>query len=467
MGENGLLDCSLLESDSAMHHPMRSIRRLPAFLPRTATAPFCPSEIQRTVRIPLGASLWQRFRRYAGVGFLVSVGYMDPGNWATDIEAGSRFGYGLLSVVLVASLVAMVLQTLCVRLGVVSGRDLAQLSRERFPAAINISLWALAQIAIIACDFAEVLGTALALKLLFGLPLTYGIPLTGLDTLLVLALQGRGFLRIEALVLALIAIIAVAFGIEIYLSAPNWGEVMRGFMPHAALLHDSQAWLIAIGIFGATVMPHNLYLHSSAVTSRDVSPEPKARTDAIRLMTADVLIALGLAFFVNAAILVVAASVFHGHGHNEVKEIDEAYRLLAPLLGTGLASIVFGLALFASGQSSTLTGTLAGQVILEGFLSLRIPCWQQRFVTRLLAILPAWFGILLMGETSLGRMLVISQVVLSMQLPFAIVPLLIFNADAEVMGQWKLTRAWKYLCWLLCLAIVAANLYLLWTLVTG
>ncbi len=450
----------------SVYQIMRLPRFITAYLPKTATAPFCASEIRRTVRLKPGAGLWQRFRRYAGVGFLVSVGYMDPGNWATDIEAGSRYGYGLLCVVLIASLVAMALQTLCVRLGVVSGRDLAQLSRERFPPSVNFCLWVLAQIAIIACDFAEVLGTALALKLLLGVPLAGGILLTGLDTLLVLALQGRGFLRIEALVLSLIVVIAVAFGTELFLSEPNWGGVMRGFVPNMALLHDAQAWLIAIGIFGATVMPHNLYLHSAAVTSRDVAPEPAAKTDAIRLMTVDVFIALGLAFFVNAAILVVAATVFHAHGHNQVHEIDDAYYLLAPLLGTSVASIFFGIALFASGQSSTLTGTLAGQVILEGFLQLRIPCWQQRFLTRLLAIVPAWIGVFLMGEGALGRMLVLSQVVLSMQLPFAIVPLLIFNADAEVMGQWRLRRCWKYLCWLLCLAIIAANLYLLWALLS-
>ena len=430
-------------------------------LPKTATAPFCPTEIQETVPISFDATIWQRFRRYAGVGFLVAVGYMDPGNWATDIEAGSRFGYGLLCVVLLSSLIAMVLQSLCVRLGMASGKDLAQLCRAQFPPRVNFVLWVLAQIAIIACDFAEVLGTALALKLLFGLPLSWGVALTALDTIIVLMLQGKGVFRVENLVIGLISIIAIAFFSEVYLSHPDWHAVSRGFVPDPQIFSHPEAWLIAIGILGATVMPHNLYLHSSAVGTRKLSREPGAKADAIRLMTLDTVITLTLAFLVNAAILILAASAFHANGHEGVREIDDAYHLLAPILGTSLASTLFAFALFASGQSSTLTGTMAGQVVLEGFLDLQIPCWQQRFLTRLTAILPAWFGIMILGEGALGKLLVLSQVVLSMQLPFAIVPLLMFCRNASLMGEWRISRPVAALCWVVCLGIIGANLYLL------
>jgi manganese transport protein len=427
----------------------------------TATAPFCPSEIQGTIAVPPQAGLFERFRRYAGVGLLISVGYMDPGNWATDIEAGSRFGYALISIVLLSSLVAMFLQVLCVRLGLASGRDLAQLCRERFHPKINFFLWLFAEIAIVACDFAEVLGTALALQLLFHLPLGIGIVLTAFDTVIVLLLQGKGLLRVEAIVLGLVSTISVAFLIEILMSKPHWGEVLRGFLPHMAMLRDRDAWLIAIGIFGATVMPHNLYLHSSAVGTRKIAPGLAARDDAIRLMTWDTLMTLMLAFFVNAAILVLAASAFHFNGHREVKEINDAYYLLAPLLGTTLASTVFALGLFASGQSSTLTGTIASQVVFQGFLHISIPCWQQRLITRTLAIIPAWLGVTLMGEGALGKLLVLSQVVLSMQLPFAIVPLILFCRSADVMGQWRMSRLTSLFSWALCLAIILANVYLI------
>lgn len=433
-------------------------------LPTTATAPFCPSQVRETIPVSLSAPLWTRFRRYAGIGFLISVGYMDPGNWATDIEAGSRFGYSLLFVILASSLIAMLLQTLCVRLGMASGRDIARLCRERFPPKVNYVLWAFAQIAIIACDFAEVLGTALALKLLFGLPLIVGIIITAFDTLVVLALQGKGQLRIEKFVGVLVVIIGAAFFAEIIMSKPEWGQVARGFVPDFQLFNDPTAWLIAIGILGATVMPHNLYLHSSAVTSRKVAHEAPARADAIRLLTWDTLITLSCAFFVNAAILIMAASVFHATGHTEVTSIDGAHELLAPLLGTSLAATVFALALFASGQSSTLTGTMAGQVILEGFLDLRIPCWQQRLLTRLSAVVPAGIAIVMFGDGVLGKLLIMSQVVLSMQLPFAVVPLILFNSNAELMGQWRLSRAMQIVCWVICGAIIGANLYLLRTL---
>jgi manganese transport protein len=429
--------------------------------PLTATAPFCPSEIKGTVQVAPGASAWQRFRRYAGVGFLISVGYMDPGNWATDIEAGSRYGYSLLSVVLISSLIAMLLQALCVRLGLGAGKDLAQLCRERFHPKLNLAMWFFAEVAIVACDFAEVLGTALAIKLLFGLPLVYGILLTALDTVIVLALQGRGVMNIEAIVIGLVATISAVFAIEIVMSQPHWAAVAAGFVPQPLLFRDGQAAFIAVGILGATVMPHNLYLHSSAVGTRRIAPGDAARADAMRLMTYDTYATLGLAFLVNAAILILAASAFHFRGHTDVKDIGDAYYLLAPIFGTAAASTLFAVALFASGQSSTLTGTIAGQVIFQGFLNVSIPCWQQRLLTRTLAIVPAWIGIVTLGEQGLGKLLVLSQVVLSMQLPFAVVPLILFCRDARIMGGWRIGTMLAILSWLICAAIIAANIFLI------
>jgi manganese transport protein len=433
-------------------------------LPTTATAPFCPSQIRETVPIPLSAPLLKRFFRYAGIGFLVSVGYMDPGNWATDIEAGSRFAYGLLSAVLISSLVAMLLQTLCVRLGMASGRDIAQLCRQRFGWSTNLALWVLAQIAIVACDFAEVLGTALALKLLLGLPLSWGILLTALDTIVVLALQGAGELRLEAIVTALVVIIAAAFGIEIVFSNPDWHAVASGLVPSRTTMSQNGAWLVAIGILGATVMPHNLYLHSSAVNSRRVLGGREAKADAIRLLTWDAIATLTLAFLVNAAILIVAAGVLHAHGYREITGIEDAYKLMAPILGTAAAALVFALALLASGQSSTLTGTMAGQIVLEGFLDLRVPCWQQRLFTRLTSIAPAWIAVMLFGDDVITELLVWSQVVLSMQLPFAMVPLFIFCADKDLMGPWASPKLLTAICWLIGAGIAAANLYLVYDL---
>lgn len=430
-------------------------------LPTTATAPFCPSQVRETVPIALSAPAFTRFRRYAGIGFLVAVGYMDPGNWATDIEAGSRFGYALLCVILASSLIAMLLQSLCVRLGMASGRDIAQLCREYFHPRVNFLLWVFAQIAIIACDFAEVLGTALALKLLFGLPLVFGIAITALDTVIVLMMQGKGQLHVEKFVAVLIMIIGAAFLTELVMSKPDWQGVAQGFIPDPKLFADPTALLLAIGILGATVMPHNLYLHSSAVTSRKVTHTVDAKSDAIRLLTWDTILTLSCAFFVNAAILIVSASVFHYSGHNDVASIDDAHSLLAPLLGTSLAATLFAVALFASGQSSTITGTMAGQVILEGFLNLRIPCWQQRLITRLCALVPALIAITIMGDGAIGKLLVISQVVLSMQLPFAVVPLILFCSNRNIMGEWTIGLRLRVISWCVSLLIIAANLYLI------
>ncbi len=431
------------------------------YFPKASSELSSPGEVGDTSPIPLSASWMTRFRRYAGIGFLISVGYMDPGNWATDIEGGSRFAYQLLCVILLSSLVAMVLQTLCVRLGVVTGKDIARHCREQFSPGLNRGLWALAQIAIIACDFAEVLGTALALQLLLGLPLKWGILLTACDTVILLVLQANGYMRIERFVMLLVLIISGALFIEVFMSRPDWLAVMHGFVPSTDILQHHESWLIAIGILGATVMPHNLYLHSSLVSTRKLLPGDASKRDAIRLLTVDTLVTLTLAFFVNASILIIAASVFHFTGHRNVTTINEAYNLLTPLLGLSAASLLFGVALLASGQSSTLTGTMAGQIILQGFLNLRISRWQQRFLTRLSAVVPAWVAIMWFGEGILGKLLVMSQVVLSMQLPFAMIPLIMFTGNTAIMGSYRMSPAFKIGCWAISGVIVAANIYLL------
>jgi manganese transport protein len=429
-----------------------------------ATEKYRADGLRETIPINYTTNIWSRFRRYSGIGFLIAVGYMDPGNWATDIAAGSKFGYGLLWVVLLSCLAAMLLQTLCVRLGVVTGKDLAQLCREHFSPRTNIPLWFLAQIAVIACDFAEVLGTALALKLLFNIPLSIGILLTALDTFIILWLQSKHMLKVETIIIALVLLITISFGVEIALSQPDWKQIAQGFIPSASLFGNNDVWPLIIGIIGATVMPHNLYLHSSIVTSRKLMEGDAPKHDAITLLTWDTIATLTLALFVNAAILIVAASSFHFSGHQDVTEINDAYYLLAPLLGTTLASIIFGLALLAAGQSSTLTGTMAAQVILQGFLKLKIPHWQQRLATRLTALLPAWLIIVNYGEEMFGTLLIGSQVVLSLQLPFAMAPLIWFSGRADIMGNYRMTLGWRLLSWLIFATIISANLYLIYSL---
>jgi manganese transport protein len=433
-------------------------------LPRTATAPFCPSEVRGSVRISAASPLWQRVLRMAGPGLLVAVGYMDPGNWATDIEAGSKYGYELLWVVLISSLAAILLQTLSLRLGLVARRDLARACRERYRPAANRFLWLMAEVAIVACDVAEVLGSALALHLLFGVSLVVGIAITAFDTLVVLALQGKGFRRVEAIVLALVVTIGVCFAIELGLVGLDWSGVAAGFVPRAAALRDPQALLIAVGILGATVMPHNLYLHSSIVQTRDVAMDDRSREDALRLSTLDTVVSLTLALVVNAAILTLAASAFHANGHRDVTDIQDAYHLLDPLVGGTLASVIFGVALLASGQSSTLTGTIAGQIIMEGFLDLKIPCWQRRAITRALALIPAFAGVLWFGEAGVGKLLVWTQVALSLQLPFAIWPLIRLTSDRALMGTFANGLWLKNLGWATFVTITVANLWLLGTL---
>jgi manganese transport protein len=436
-------------------------------LPKFATAPFCPSEVQGTIAVPAGLSSGQKLMRYLGPGLLISVGYMDPGNWATDIAAGSGFGTDLLFVVGLASLAGILLQTLCARLGLVAGKDLARLCRDQYPKPIAFILWIFAEVAIIACDIAEVLGSALALNLLFGLPLWLGIVLTGFDTFIVLSLKGRGFRQLEAIVLGLVSTIFLCFAIEIVMLQPALADIARGFVPKLSLTQNPEAFYLAIGIIGATVMPHNLYLHSSIVQTRVTGPSEAAKREAIRFATLDIVVALLLAMLVNAAILIVAATAFHATGQTQVTEIDEAYRLLEPIAGTALAAILFGLALLVSGQSSTFTGTVAGQVILEGFLNLKIPCYQRRLITRGLALGPALAGVLWLGEGSVGKLLVLSQVILTVQLPFALWPLIRFTSNRALMGVFATGPLMKAIAWLIFAVIAAANTWLIWGLATG
>jgi manganese transport protein len=430
-------------------------------LPRFATAPFCPSEVRGSIAIAPGTPWWQRVLRFAGPGLLVAVGYMDPGNWATDIEAGSVFGYSLLFVVLLSSVAAIVLQVLSLRLGIVARMDLARACRERYGPRVRNALWVMAEIAIVACDVAEVLGSALALHLLFGVSLVGGIVITAFDTLLVLGLKGKGFRQVEAIVLGLVMTISVCFAIELALLGPDWHAVARGFVPRIAALRDPHALYIAIGILGATVMPHNLYLHSSIVQTRQVGHDDASRAGALRLSTIDTVGSLMLALLVNAAILALAAGAFHTTGHTGVTEIQDAYHLLDPIVGSGVAAILFGVALLASGQSSTFTGTIAGQVIMEGFLDLKIPCWQRRLITRGLALVPALCGVLWLGDRGVGTLLVASQVVLSLQLPFAIWPLVRLTSDRGVMGAFANGPWLKTSAWGLFAAITGANAILL------
>jgi manganese transport protein len=399
-----------------------------------------------------------RWFAFAGPAFLVSVGYMDPGNWATDLLGGSRYGYALLWVVGLSSLMAVFLQTLCARLGIATGRDLAQASREYCPPRAATALWILAEIAIIACDVAEVIGSAVALKLLFGLDLRLGVALTGFDVLLLLALTRFGFRKIEAIVLALVATIFVSFLINLVWAKPDLGAMAHGlFTP---TLPDREALLISVGILGATVMPHNLYLHSSIVQTRATEPTPEGRREAVRWATLDTVVALGGAFFVNAAILILAAAVFHSAGQ-VVEEIRDAYRLLGPV-GTGTSATLFAVALLASGQSSTLTGTLAGQIVMEGFTEMRVKPWIRRLVTRLIALIPAMMVVMAYGDKT-NQPLVLSQVILSMQLPFAVIPLLWFTSDRRRMGEFVSPMWARVVGGLIASVILVADVFVLVT----
>jgi manganese transport protein len=420
------------------------------------------AESYRTVAVPTGKGrFFGKLVAFAGPGYMVAVGYMDPGNWATDLAGGSGYGYALLSVILLSNIMAMVLQSLAARLGIGSGLDLAQACRAWYPRPVTILLWLLCEIAIIACDLAEVLGTAIALNLLFGLSLVWGVCLTGFDVLLILALQRFGFRKLEAFIVTLLVVIAGCFAFELWVARPDLAGVAHGLIPQARIVTDPATLYIAIGILGATVMPHNLYLHSSIVQTRANGQDDDGKRDALRHATIDSNIALSLALFINAAILILAAAAFHDNGHTGVADIGDAYKLLTPVLGAGAASVVFAIALLASGQNSTVTGTLAGQIVAEGFLDLQLPIWLRRMVTRLLAIVPAVFVVAASGDVGATKLLVLSQVVLSLQLPFAVVPLVAFTANRAKMGA-LVSPVWlRVAAWTIAAVVIGLNVTLL------
>jgi manganese transport protein len=416
-------------------------------------------DVYRTVPVD-GRGFFRKLLAFAGPGYLVAVGYMDPGNWATDLAGGSKFGYALLSVILMSNLMAVLLQGLSSKLGIVTGRDLAQACRDHYSKPVAIALWILCEIAIAACDLAEVIGSAIALNLLFGMPLALGVLVTGFDVLLLLTLQNRGVRILEALVITLIATVGICFLFEIVLARPDVVAIAKGFVPSASIITDREMLFIAIGILGATVMPHNLYLHSSIVQTRGYEETPSGKREAVRFAFIDSTIALSFALFINAAILIIAAATFHTSGRTEVAEIQDAYKLLTPLLGAG-ASTAFALALLASGQNSTLTGTLAGQIVMEGFLNIRIRPWLRRIITRLIAIVPAVLVAIFYGESGTAKLLILSQVILSLQLSFAVFPLVMFTSDRVKMGAF-VNAAWvKVLAWLVATIIASLNAWLL------
>jgi manganese transport protein len=419
-------------------------------------------ESHRSIPFSAGASWIRKMLAFAGPGYLVAVGYMDPGNWATDIGGGSKFGYTLLSVIFISNLMAMFLQALSAKLGIATGRDLAQACRSHYSRRTGIFLWVVCEIAIAACDLAEVLGSAVALKLLFGIPLLAGVLITAMDVLLVLALQGRGFRLVEAFVVTLIASIGACFAYEIFFAHPLWREAAVGFIPRAEILRNREMLYIAIGILGATVMPHNLYLHSSIVQTRAFGASVRDRREAVRYAIFDSTLALGFALFINAAILILGAAAFHTRGMNNVAEIADAYKLLSPVLGASLASTLFACALLASGQNSTLTGTLAGQIVMEGFLDIRLKPWLRRLITRSIAIIPAALVIGIAGENKVTSLLILSQVILSFQLPFAVIPLIQFTGDRSKMGEFTNSRITQVIAWLVAAAILFFNAELLW-----
>ena len=424
-------------------------------------------EVHGSVPVPRRGSWLRHLLAFTGPGYMVSVGYMDPGNWATDIAGGAKFGYTLLSVIMISNLMAILLQALSARLGIVTGRDLAQACRDAYSKPVGIMLWVACELAIIACDLAEVIGTAIALKLLFGIPLVAGAIITALDAFLLLFLMSKGFRFLEAFIIAMLAVIGICFATEIALSAPPVVSVLGGFVPSREIISNPEMLYIAIGIIGATVMPHNLYLHSSIVQTRDIEQTEAGKRHAIRWATVDSTIALMLALFANASILIVAAAVFHAHGKTGVEEIEQAYALLSPLLGVGIASVLFAVALLASGLNSTVTATLAGQIVMEGFLRLRLPHWARRLVTRGIAIVPVVGVTALYGDSGTAKLLILSQVVLSMQLPFAVIPLVQFVSDKKKMGNLVISRPVAILSWIVAAIILVLNLKLLFDTIFG
>lgn len=404
-------------------------------------------ESYQTISVPRHWPWWRKMLAFAGPGYLVAVGYMDPGNWATGLAGGSAFGYTLLSVILLSNLIAILLQSLAGKLGVATGRDLAQACRDHFSYPVTIILWILCEIAICACDLAEVIGSAIALNLLFNIPLLWGVCLTAFDVLLIMYFQKVNFRYLEVIVISLMTVIAACFWFEIVVSRPDMEAIFYGLVPQTEIFRNPEMLYIAIGIIGATVMPHNLYLHSSIVQTRKYGDDSEGKKEAIKFITIDSTVALVLAFFINAAILIVAAAVFHANGHTEVAEIEDAYKLLSPLINVPIASTLFALALLASGQNSTLTGTLAGQIVMEGFLDIRLKPWVRRLLTRGVAIIPAIICVILYGESGIAKLLILSQVVLSLQLGFAVIPLVWFTSDRKKMGEFVNSLWIKILAW--------------------
>ncbi len=414
-------------------------------------------EANSTIAVPRGTGWLRHVLAFVGPGYMIAVGYMDPGNWATDLSGGAQFGYTLLFIILLSNLMAVLLQALATRLGIATERDLAQACHDSYPKPVSICLWAICELAIIACDVAEVIGTAIALQLLFKLPLIVGAVITILDAFLLLFLMNKGFRLLEAFVMTLLAVIAICFFVQIIAAAPPVAQIVQGFLPSSEIVTHPAILFIAIGIVGATVMPHNLYLHSSIVQTRKYERSEKGKRDAIKWATLDSTIALTFALVINAAILILAAAVFHAKGHSDVAEIGQAFRLLSPLLGVGIASVLFAIALLASGINSTVTATLAGQIVMEGFLHIRVPQWVRRLITRGLAIIPVVGVTMLFGEHGTAKLLILSQVVLSLQLPFAMIPLVLFVSDKRKMGQF-VTPGWMTaLAWTVVLVIVGLN----------
>lgn len=420
-------------------------------------------EVFSSINIPQNAGFWRKLLAFTGPGLMVAVGYMDPGNWATDIAGGSQFGYTLLSVILISNLFAMVLQHLAIKLGVATGRDLAQACRDHFSPTTNFILWILCEIAIAAMDLAEVIGSAIAINLLFGIPLTWGIVITVIDVLVILMLQAKGFRWLESIVAGFMFVILICFTYEIIISKPELFAVLDGLIPQKEIVTNPSMLYIAIGILGATVMPHNLYLHSSLVQTRNYKRTISGKKEAIKFATIDSTLALLIAFFINAAILIVAAATFHTTGNHDVADLFKAHEMLAPILGTSMASIVFAIALLASGQNSTLTGTLAGQIVMEGFLNIRLKPWLRRLITRLIAVVPALIVAILFGEKGTTKLLVFSQVILSLQLSFAVIPLIMFTNSKLKMGTFVNKPFLKVTVAIIAFIILNLNLYLLYT----
>src|SRR6201993_1449041 len=444
-----------------MNQSRSVVVREPVRIWRRSTGAVSLAEVPRSVVVPVTASFWRKLMAFSGPGFLVAVGYMDPGNWATDLAGGAQFGYSLLAVILVSNLMAILLQHLCIKLGVVTGRDLAQACRDHYSTPTVWFLWILCELAIAACDLAEVVGSAIGLQLLFGIPLVWGCIITASDVLLVLYLQTKGFRYIEAIVITLIAVIGSCFAAELIFSKPSITGILSGFVPGPHIVGNQAMLYVSIGILGATVMPHNLYLHSSIVQTRKFEQTSEGRREAIKFATIDSSGALMFALFINSAILILSAAAFHWSGHQDVGEIQDAYRLLSPLLGVGLASVLFAVALLASGQNSTLTGTLAGQIVMEGFLNIRITPWLRRLITRLIALVPAIVVIGVFGEGKTTELLIASQVCLSMQLGFAVWPLIRFTSEKAKMGEFANPVWIKILGWTAAWIIIVLNVKLL------